>query len=178
MTSLGVVLRGTVWRFGDSVDTNQLAGSGSVHTVTDDELRRNCLRGIRPDFTARVRPGDILVAGANFGCGSSRQTAVRALQLCGVAAVLAESVARIHQRNSVALGLPTFALPGITDLLAEEDVAEVDYAGRVVRNLTRGTAMAVPPLPPSVEQIYDAGGIRSVIVARLRAAGVAPSASG
>lgn len=141
MTSLGTVYSGKVWKVGDSVDTNQLAGGGLEGGSPKETLRINCLRAMRPDFTEGVQPGDILVAGVNFGCGSSRQTAVEALQLCGVAVVLAESIARIQRRNSIALGLPAFVVPGIQSFAEEGEHLEVDYANRVVRNVERGTEL-------------------------------------
>src|SRR6202042_860840 len=93
MSSLQQVFRGRVWKLGDSVDTNQMAPGGLAGAFMRQTMREHCFRSLRPDFNADVKPGDLIVAGLNFGCGSSRQTAVEALQECGVAAVLAESVA-------------------------------------------------------------------------------------
>lgn len=176
MSSLAEVKRGRVWKLGDSVDTSQLANLlADRDGLTDAEaLRKNCLRNLRPEFAADVQPGDILVAGVNFGCGSSRQSAVEALQLCGIGAVLVESIARIHRRNSIALALPTFVVPGVSDFVDDGDEVEVDYARLAVRNLTQGTALALPKLPTGVEQILDSGGLLPVIVKRLAAQGVVP----
>jgi 3-isopropylmalate/(R)-2-methylmalate dehydratase small subunit len=165
-------LRGRAWKLGDSVDTNQLAGGGLVGATAEETLRINCLLGLRPEFPGEVRQGDLVVAGRNFGCGSSRQSAVEALQLSGVAAVLGESIARIHRRNSIALAFPTFAVPGVTDLVDDGDVIEVDYPAKVVRNVTRGGELAIPVLPSGVEEIYEAGGILQVVQQRLVARGV------
>jgi 3-isopropylmalate/(R)-2-methylmalate dehydratase small subunit len=176
MSDLNAVLRGRVWKFGDSVDTNQLAGGGLAAKSYEEGLRINCLRGLRPDFNDEVRPGDIVVAGTNFGCGSSRQSAVQALQCCGISVVLAESVARIHRRNSIALGLPTFALPGIAALVDEGDEIEVDYPAGIVRNATHDTQLSLPRLPASVEEIYEAGGLVHVIARRLAVQGIVPPA--
>jgi 3-isopropylmalate/(R)-2-methylmalate dehydratase small subunit len=176
MPNLDQVFTGRVWKFGDSVDTNQLAPSGLAGATMQQQMREHCLRGLRPDFNDQVQPGDIVVAGENFGCGSSRQTAVQALQACGVAVVLAESVARIHRRNSIALGLPTFVVPGITQLLEDGDEIAVDYPQREVRNLVRGTSVPLATLPPSVEQVYAAGGIFQVIKDRLAQRGIVPPA--
>ena len=174
MVDLDRVVRGRVWKFGDSVDTNQLAGGGLRGTSGSDTLRINCLRGLRPEFAEDVKPDDVLVAGENFGCGSSRETAVEALQLCGIAAVLAESVARIHRRNSIALALPTYTVHGITAFVDDGDQVEVDYRSRVIRNLTRGGEIALPGLSESVEEIYEEGGISEVIRAKLARAGIVP----
>ena len=174
MVDLDRIIRGRVWKFGDSVDTNQLAGGGLRGTSGSDTLRINCLRGLRPEFPEEVKPNDVLVAGENFGCGSSRETAVEALQLCGIAAVIAESVARIHRRNSIALALPTYAVHGITEFVEDGDSVEVDYRSRVIRNLTRGGELALPSLSESVEEIYEEGGISEVIRAKLARAGIVP----
>ncbi len=174
MVDLDTVVRGRVWKFGDSVDTNQLAGGGLRGTSGSDTLRINCLRGLRPEFPEEVRPGDVLVAGENFGCGSSRETAVEALQLCGIRAVLAESVARIHRRNSIALALPTYTVKGIGGLLQDGDEVEVDYRSGTVRNLTRGGELPLPRLSESVEEIYHEGGISEVIRAKLARGGIVP----
>jgi 3-isopropylmalate/(R)-2-methylmalate dehydratase small subunit len=167
MSSLQQVLCGRVWKFGDSVDTSSMAPGGLAGPTMRQVMRDHCLRGIRPDFNADVKPGDIIVAGANFGYGSSRQSAVEALQECGVAAVLAESVARIHRRNSIALGLPTFAVPGITALVGEGDEIEIDYPGRRVLDADGRTLTVLPGFPASVERVYEAGGLSNVIRQRL-----------
>ena len=177
MVDLDRVVRGRVWKFGDSIDTNQLAGGGLRGTSGSDTLRINCLRGLRPEFPEEVRPDDVLVAGDNFGCGSSRETAVEALQLCGIGAVIAESVARIHRRNSIALALPTYSVRGITSFVEDGDEVEVDYRALVVRNLTRGGELALPHLSESVEEIYAEGGISEVIRAKLARAGIVPGAA-
>lgn len=177
MSRLDQVFEGRVWKLGDSIDTNQLAGGGLQGADAEETLRINCLRGLRPDFTEQVAAGDIVVAGKNFGCGSSRQTAVQALQLCGVAAVLAETVARIFRRNSIALALPTFEVPGVAAFADEGDVVRVDYAANALVNLATGRRAELPRLPPSVEAIYKAGGIGQVILARLADKGIVPAPS-
>ena len=175
MPDLGRPIQGRVWKFGDSVDTNQLAGAGV--TVSDDpreNLRANCLRGTRPEFAEQAKAGDVLVAGTNFGCGSHRQTAVEALQLNGIAAVLAESVARIHMRNSIALALPTFVVPGISSSVEDGDVVEVDYAAGLVRNPRTRIELHFKKFPAAVEQIYAIGGLTPVIAQKLAEENIFP----
>ncbi len=175
MPDLSSHFRGRVWKFGDSVDTGQLAGGGV--RVSDDpmeNLKANCLRATRPEFNEQVQPGDIVIAGANFGLGSSRPIGVTALQACGIAAVLAESISRLYRRNSVAQGLLAFSLPGVTEAFEDGDEAEIDYQAGKVRNLTRGNELALPQYPPNVEEIYEAGGIYYSIAKRLDAEGVRP----
>lgn len=173
MRDIHKVIRGRVWKFGDSVDTSQLARGGS-QIAPNENMKENCLRALRPEFSQQVKAGDLLIAGKNFGCGSSRQTAVQALQACGIQAVLAESVARIYRRNSIALALPTFVVPGVTELAADGDRLEIDYAGGVVRNLTSGGELRLPRFPRSVELIYELGGIAQVIVEKLARQGIMP----
>jgi 3-isopropylmalate dehydratase small subunit len=177
MSSVDEPISGRAWKFGDSVDTNQLAGGGLTGATREETLRINCLRGLRPEFTEGAAPGDILVAGHNFGCGSSRQSAVEALRLCGIAAVVAESVARIHRRNSIALALPTFVVPGIAGFVADGDAIEIDHGAGVVRNQRTGGELDLPRLPDSVLAIYRAGGLTAVIKARLTEAGIIPAAT-
>ncbi|MBI4192082.1 MAG: 3-isopropylmalate dehydratase small subunit [Betaproteobacteria bacterium] len=175
MSDIHAAIRGKVWKFGNSVDTNQLAGGGiTVSSDPNENLKANCLRALRPEFPQQVKAGDLLVAGTNFGCGSSRQSAVQALQACGIVAVLAESVARIHRRNSIALALPTFVVPGITELVADGDPLEVDYPAGVVRNLTSGRELPLTRFPRTVEQIYELGGIFQVIADKLASQGIVP----
>jgi 3-isopropylmalate/(R)-2-methylmalate dehydratase small subunit len=174
--SLGVPLRGRVWKLGDSVDTGQLAGGGvRVSDNFMENLKANCLRGTRPEFNEQVQPGDVIVAGSNFGLGSSRPIGVVALQACGIAAVVAESVSRLYRRNCVAQGLPAFALPGVTALFEDGDEIEIDYEAGRLRNLTRGGDMGLPKYPQAVEEIYEAGGIYYSIAQRLESEGVRPA---
>jgi 3-isopropylmalate/(R)-2-methylmalate dehydratase small subunit len=174
VTGLATVLRGRAWVVGDSIDTTQLAGGGLVGTDPADTLRRNCLRAVRPEFPATVRAGDLVVAGANFGCGSSRQTAVEALLLCGVAGVVAESVARIFRRNSIALAFPVFVVPGVSAAVADGDVISVDYPGRLLTNTTRDAALPIDSWSGGVEEVYAGGGLARVIAERLTALGYPP----
>jgi 3-isopropylmalate/(R)-2-methylmalate dehydratase small subunit len=167
MSSLQQVLRGRVWKFGDSVDTSSMAPGSLAGPTMRQVMREHCLRGIRPDFNADVKPGDIIVAGQNFGYGSSRQSAVEALQECGVAAVLAESVARIHRRNSIALGLPTFTVPGITALISDGEEIAIDYPNRQVLAADGHPLAALASFPDSVERVYEAGGLSNVLRQRL-----------
>lgn len=178
MIDLNQLIRGRVWKFGDSVDTNQLAGGG--RRVSDDpmaNLKANCLRNLRPEFPEQVQPGDIIVAGANFGCGSSRPTGVVALKACGVPAVVAESIARLYFRNGVAQGLLTFPAPGVTSIVEDGDEIEIDYAAGVARNPRTGAAVALRRFPPTVEKIYRLGGIHQLIAERLASEGIFPPAA-
>jgi 3-isopropylmalate/(R)-2-methylmalate dehydratase small subunit len=165
---------GRAWTVGDSVDTSQLAGGGLVGDTPQETLRLNCLRIARPDFADGVRPGDVLVGGHNFGCGSSRQTAAEALVLSGIAVVLVESAARIFRRNCVAVGLPLLIAPDITGIARDGEEIVIDYPRRQVTVPASGAECAVWPWSDGVAEIYAQGGLSRVIAARLTAAGHAP----
>jgi 3-isopropylmalate dehydratase small subunit len=176
MTSkLDQVLRGRVWKFGDSIDTNQLSGVPNAKSLEDIKVR--CLVGLRPEFPLEVKEGDILVAGTNFGAGSSRQSAVEVLAYMGIQAVLVESAARIFFRNSLALAFPVFVAPGITQVVEDGQDLEVDYAAGVARNPVTGAEVTFKKYAPSVEQVFEVGGLVNLIARRLAERGITPDAS-
>jgi len=149
-------IRGRVWRFGSNVDTDQIIPAEYLITGDPKELGRHAFEKVLPDFSGRVKAGDILIAGRNFGCGSSREHAPRALMGVGIACVVAESFARIFFRNAVNLGLPVIeAAVG-----AEEgDEVEIDFQEGKITNLSRGTEVRFPPLPAFLLHLMEAGGL-------------------
>jgi 3-isopropylmalate dehydratase small subunit len=160
------VIRGRVWKFGDSVDTNVIA---PLHVMTKgeiEELARHTMAAVRPEFPEQVRAGDIIVAGGNFGCGSHRQEANLVLEKVGIRAIVAESVARIFLRNSINFAYPTLVAPGISSLVKDHEELEIDYPGGKIRNVRSGREIALPKYPPSVEQIFAAGGILTLLKER------------
>ena len=163
---------GRVWVSGDSITSNQIAGGGRNAPNDPASLRASCLQSVRPEFGANVQDGDILVAGTNFGNGSSSPGGITALQACGLQAILAESVSRLMMRTCIARGLPAFNVPGITALVADGDEVEIDYAAGVVRALKSGGEVALRRFPASVERIYSVGGISQLIAERLREEGI------
>jgi 3-isopropylmalate/(R)-2-methylmalate dehydratase small subunit len=174
-------MQGRVWKFGDSISTNQIGGGGRGARGMSPEERRaqmkaNCLRAARPEFPEHVKDGDILVAGSNFGNGSSSPGAVEALLACGLQALVAESISRLLLRTCVAKALPAFAAPGVTGIVEDGDDLRIDYAAGVITNPKTGGQVSFKKLPPTVEQIYEAGGIEKVIGQRLAAEGVVPPA--
>ncbi len=167
------VLRGRVWKFGDDVSTDLLA-PGAYAVAPLEERKKHVLEAVRAEFPHQVRPGDVVVAGRNFGCGSSRETAPEGLLALGVACVLAESFARIFFRNAVALGLPVLPCPGVAELFEDGDPAEVVVSEAWVRNPRTGRELRGHPLPPVMVEILQAGGI----LERLRAWTAQQGASG
>lgn len=156
---------GRVHRVGHHVNTDVII-PGRYLTLRDQaSLGRHCLEGVDPTFAARVRPGDILVAGRNFGSGSSREHAVLALKGAGIAAIIAESVARIFFRNAINLGLPVIVSPEIAGALQEDDVATVDLGGGEVRQ--GRSVMRFQPFVGQVGDILEAGGLVEYLRAAL-----------
>lgn len=168
------VFTGRVWKFGDNIDTDIIAPPDTISFGLGDAeehriVRENAFRAVRPGFFKQVKPGDILVAGRNFGLGSHREPANMALVTLGFAAVIAESIARLFFRNSVAIGFHALELPGITQMVEEGDELEIDMATWTVRNVSSGKAAAVEPYSDLVQRIIRSGGILEVLKARVQA---------
>lgn len=152
------LIRGRIWKFGPNVDTDLIAPSKFIDLPLD-EMKRHALEEIHPRFTREVRPGDVVVAAGNFGCGSSREQAVTVLKALGVGAVVAESFARIFLRNAVAHGLPVLVCPGASERLEEGEELEVDMEKAVARKTADGTLLRGVPLSPDMLDILRKGGI-------------------
>jgi len=154
-------VRGRAWCFGDDVDTDVMAPWATI--TRPFEERRDGILHIRPEFSRDVRPGDVVVAGRNWGCGSSREQAPENLQLLGVGAVVAESFGRIYFRNAVALAFPNVVCPGISTAVADGDEVEVDVEAAVVRNLTTGVELRATAFTADMLAILRAGGLLEVL---------------
>ncbi len=156
------VMKGRVWLFGDDISTDLL--SPGAYAVEPVEVRKlHVLESVDPSFATTVRPGDILVAGVNFGCGSSRETAPENLKALGIACVVASSFARIFLRNAVAIGLPVLVCPDAPLIVDTGDEAEVDLSKGTFRNVTTGQVAQGEPLPPEMREILAAGGILATL---------------
>jgi len=152
-------MKGRCWRFGDDVNTDQIIPARYLDTTEPRELALHCMEDVNPRFASEARPGDIVVAGRNFGCGSSREHAPIALQALGIACVVAESFARIFFRNAINIGLPIAECPDAAREASEGDELEVDFArGRIV-NGRSGRAHAFQPFPEEIRRIIEAGGL-------------------
>ena len=153
-----MILKGKAWIFGDSISTDHIAPGRYFHLRTNlPELAKHVLEDASPDFAAQMQPGDFVVAGRNFGLGSSREHAPRIIKLAGVNAVLAQSFARIFFRNSINVGLPVLELD--TSSISQGDELEVDLEAGTVRNVTRDETLVFQPLPPVMVKILGDGGI-------------------
>lgn len=161
-------LTGTAWKYGDDVDTDVILPARYLNTSDPLELAKHCLEDLDPAFAARISPGDLLVAGKNFGCGSSREHAPIAIKAAGISAVVARSFARIFYRNAFNMGLPIFEAPEAVDGIETGDRLEVDLERGILRNATRGTEHRFAPIPPFMQELVAAGGLLPYTIARRR----------
>jgi 3-isopropylmalate/(R)-2-methylmalate dehydratase small subunit len=153
-----MILSGTAHVYGDHINTDYIiSGKYKFKTLDMDELARHVLEDLDPEFCRKVQHGDFIVAGINFGCGSSREQAPLVIKRAGVAAVIASSFARIFYRNSINKGLPLVECD--TSGIENGDKLEVDLETGEVRNLTRGTTLQAAPLPEVMMRILDEGGL-------------------
>ena len=164
---MAMLVRGRVWKFGDHISTDYLA-PGFAKEYPWEEQRKYILYIHKP-FTEGCRPGDVIVAGRNFGCGSSREGAPANIKKLGIGCIVAESFGRIFFRNCIANAVPVVACQGVSHLFEEGDQLELDFESSVVKNLTNGNQLQAPPLTPELLEIVKAGGILAFL--RLQAEG-------
>jgi len=151
-------IEGRVWRFGDHINTDVIFPGKYTYTISDPaEMARHAMEDADPQFAAHVRPGDVVVAGENFGCGSSREPAVICLKAAGVAAIVAKSFARIYYRNAINQGLPIVQCPEAVDAIKAGDTVAIDLAAGRLEHA--GQSYRFAPLPPEVARILEAGGL-------------------
>jgi 3-isopropylmalate/(R)-2-methylmalate dehydratase small subunit len=153
----GLKRRGRVWLFGDNINTD-LMYPGFVTTLPEAERPKYCMSANRPGWSEQVKEGDILVAGSNFGCGSSRPAA-KSLRSLGVSCLLAESINGLFLRNAINFGLPALSLEGVSKMFEEGDMAEVDFRTGQVKNLRTLETETVRPLPQALIDIVESGGL-------------------
>jgi 3-isopropylmalate/(R)-2-methylmalate dehydratase small subunit len=162
-----MIVQGRVWKLGDNVDTDRLL-PGRYLSLTDPvELASHCLEDVLPEFSRQVRPGDIVVAGDNLGCGSSREHAPLALKALGISCLVARSYARIFFRNAINLGLPALTSPEAAEGLEQGDKVRIDLLSGQLENLSRPFRCFVPALPAFLSDIIDAGGMTPYVRNRI-----------
>ncbi|MEM2023026.1 MAG: 3-isopropylmalate dehydratase small subunit [Archaeoglobaceae archaeon] len=153
---------GRVWKFGDDISTDHIIPGRYYHLRSNlQELAKHAMEDADPEFTKKVKPGDFVVAGKNFGMGSSREHAAVVLKILGVSAVIAKSFARIFYRNAINVGLPVIIAD--TDKLDTGDEIELDFSAGVIRNLTKNLELKVKPLPEVMIKILNEGGLVNYI---------------
>ena len=159
-------ITGRVWLFGNDVNTDVIFPGKYTYSISDPmEMAKHAMEDADPEFAAKVQPGDIVVAGKNFGCGSSREQAATCLKAAGVAAVVAGSFARIYFRNAINLGLPIVQCPEVVAHVKAGDALSVDFARGVIEH--EGKAYSFPPLPESVMEILEKGGLVEYVKGQL-----------
>jgi 3-isopropylmalate/(R)-2-methylmalate dehydratase small subunit len=153
-----MILKGMAWKFGDDISTDHITPGRYYHLRSNlPELAKHVMEDADPEFSSKVKKGDFIVAGKNFGCGSSREHAPAVIKLAGVSAVIAKSFARIFYRNAINVGLPV--LIADTDEVDEGDVLEVDLLKGVIRNITKEIELKSKPLPEVMVRILESGGL-------------------
>jgi 3-isopropylmalate/(R)-2-methylmalate dehydratase small subunit len=161
-------LQGRVWKFGDDISTDHIIAGRYLTSVDPKVLSEHVMENVDPQFVKRVQPGDVIVAAANFGCGSSREQAPLALRAAGVSCIAANTFARIFYRNAINIGFPVVECPGLHEKVKEGDLITVDLAaGHIV--LPSEETVRFQPLPPNILEILNAGGLVPKLRAELAA---------
>jgi 3-isopropylmalate/(R)-2-methylmalate dehydratase small subunit len=161
------IVRGRVHKYGDHVDTDVIIPARYLVTTDPAQLAAHCLEDLDPQFVHKVRPGDVLVAGRNFGCGSSREHAPLAIKAAGIACVIAASFARIFYRNALNLGLPLVECPEAAQELEHGEEVEVDLEGGTIHSLTTGRQWRFAPLTGIARELLEAGGLLPLVRRKL-----------
>lgn len=154
-----MTFKGRVFKFGDDVDTDVIIPAKYLNTTDPILLGAHCMEGLDPDFPKKVRKGDLVVGGRNFGCGSSREHAPLALQAAGISCVVAKSFARIFYRNAFNVGLPAIECPEAVEEVEEGEVLEVDLQRGVIVNYSKGREYHFKPLPAFMLELIQNGGL-------------------
>ena len=159
-------LNGTVIKYGDNVDTDVIVPACYLNTIDKKELASHCMEDLDTTFTSRVKPGDIMVGGENFGCGSSREHAPVAIKAAGIDCVIAKSFARIFYRNAINIGFPILECAEAAEGIQAGDTVSVDFSTGVITDETTGKTYQAAPLPAFVQGIVDNGGLLKSLKAR------------
>jgi len=162
------MMRGKAHVFGDDVNTDEIIPARYLNSIDPAFLAAHCMEDADPEFVRKSRPGDFIVGGENFGCGSSREHAPIAIKAAGVACVVARSFARIFFRNSINIGLPIVACPEAVADIQEGSEVEMDLAAGRLKNLATGRTFTFPPFTKEIQAIIEAGGLMAFVKSRLK----------
>jgi len=157
-----MIIKGRIHKFGDDINTDDIITAKYLVSTDLKELGSHCMESIRPDFASQVREGDIIVAGKNFGCGSSREHAPLAIKGCGIAAVIAKSFAAIFFRNAINIGLPFLESQDV-DKINDGDEIEIDIAGGTIKNISRNQTYKTQAFPQFLQELVAQGGLMNYI---------------
>ena len=158
-----MIAHGTVHKYGDNIDTDVIIPARYLNTANHAELATHCMEDIDKDFTSKVKSGDVMVGGANFGCGSSREHAPIAIKASGISVVIAETFARIFYRNAINIGLAILECPEASKKIEAGDDVEVDFDTGVIVNHTKKEQYQAQPFPPFIQEIIAKGGLLNSI---------------
>ena len=159
-------VKGFVHKYGDHVDTDVIIPARHLNTQSHKELASHCMEDIDADFVNKVKEGDIMVAGVNFGCGSSREHAPIAIKASGISCVIAATFARIFYRNAINIGLAILECPAASAGIQAGDEVAVDYDTGVITNITRGETYQAEPFPPFIKDMIAKGGLMASLAAK------------
>jgi 3-isopropylmalate/(R)-2-methylmalate dehydratase small subunit len=158
-----MIVKGRVHKYGDNVDTDVIIPARYLNTSKHEELAAHCMEDIDKDFVNRVKPGDIMVANKNFGCGSSREHAPIAIKASGISCVIASTFARIFYRNAINIGLAILECDEAAQDIQADDEVQVDFDTGLITNLTTGKTYQAQPFPPFIQNIIEKGGLLNSI---------------
>jgi len=162
-----MIIKGKVHKFSDDINTDDIIAAKYLVSTDSGELGAHCMETINPNFSQAVSPGDIIIAGNNFGCGSSREHAPLAIKGCGISAVIAKSFAAIFFRNAINIGLP-FLESADVDKINQGDIIEIDLSTGVIKNITQNQNYKTQAFPPFLQQIVASGGLINYIKKNIR----------
>lgn len=163
-----MIIQGKSHTFGNDIDTDAIIPARYLNTSDPAELARHCMEDADAGFAARVNKGDIIVAGKNFGCGSSREHAPVAIKAAGVAAVIAGSFARIFYRNAINIGLPIFESPAAAERIGAGDEVKIEPEKGIITNITKGETYHAAPFPPFMQELIAAGGLMPYVAGKVK----------
>ena len=158
-----MIIKGKVWKFKDNIDTDVIIPARYLNTSDPKELALHCMEDYDPEFIKKMERGDIIIAGNNFGCGSSREHAPIALKEAGVSCIIAKSFARIFFRNAINIGLPIFESAEIFDDSNQGDILEVKTESGSIKNIVNGNIYKINPLPDFIQKVISLGGLKEYV---------------
>ncbi len=159
--------QGRVWKYSDNIDTDVIIPARYLNTASHEELAKHCMEDIDISFAKEVKDSDIIVAGENFGCGSSREHAPIAIKASGVSLIIAKSFARIFYRNSINIGLAILEHPYLSDETSKDDIIEYNLATGVVKNITTGKEYTCNKFPDEIQNLINEGGLINYTIKKL-----------
>ena len=161
--------KGKVWKYNNNIDTDVIIPARYLNTSSHEELAKHCMEDIDTSFSKEVKPSDIIVAGENFGCGSSREHAPIAIKASGISLVIAKSFARIFYRNAINIGLAILEHKTLPDETSKDDIVEFDLSTGIVKNITTGKEYTCNKFPEEIQKLVNAGGLISYTKEKLGA---------